>query len=128
LTWFASWWRNHQPKRAEKPHSKSRRRKALDGPATRPVTPLAVENSVGKPAAPCGGRQMLARERERGALPSPNLSLADRKVGQGHFVFIGEARLCPQDQPQRVASKSSAGKNQSRPERARPGEWRLLKA
>ena len=26
-------------------------RKALDGPATRPVTPLAVENSVGKLAA-----------------------------------------------------------------------------
>jgi hypothetical protein len=22
LTWFASRWRNHQPKRAEKPHSK----------------------------------------------------------------------------------------------------------
>src|ERR1700690_2335107 len=29
---------------AEKPHSKSSGRKALDGPATRPKTPLAVEN------------------------------------------------------------------------------------
>ncbi len=51
LTWFASRWRNHQPKRAEKPHSKSCCRKARDGPATRPKTPLAVENSVGEPAA-----------------------------------------------------------------------------
>jgi len=33
LTWFAGRWRNHQPKRAEKPHSKSSGRKALDGPA-----------------------------------------------------------------------------------------------
>ncbi len=57
LTWFASRWRNHQPKRAEKPHSKSSARKTLDGPATRPQTPLAVENSVGK----------LAVERKRDA-------------------------------------------------------------
>jgi hypothetical protein len=34
-------------KRAEKPHSKFSDRKALDGPATRPETPLAVENGVG---------------------------------------------------------------------------------
>ena len=55
LTWFASRWRNHQPKRAEKPHSKSSGGNVLDGPATRPKTPLAVENSVGKLAAPpCG--------------------------------------------------------------------------
>jgi len=52
LTWFAGRWRNHQPKRAEKPHSKFSDRKALDGPATRPKTPFAVENGVGKPAAP----------------------------------------------------------------------------
>jgi hypothetical protein len=52
LTWSASWWRNHQPKRAEKPHLKFSRRKTLNGPATRPKTPLAVENGVGKPAAP----------------------------------------------------------------------------
>jgi hypothetical protein len=54
LTWFAGRWRNHQPKRAEKPHSKSARCKVPDGPATRPITPLAVENGVGKPAAPQG--------------------------------------------------------------------------
>ncbi len=52
LTWFASRWRNHQSKRAKRPHSKSSDRKALDGPAMRPETPLAVENGVGKLAAP----------------------------------------------------------------------------
>ena len=30
---------------------------------------------------------MPVRERECGELPSPNLSLFDRKVGQGHFVI-----------------------------------------
>ncbi len=50
----------------------------------RPATPLAVENGVGKLAA--NVRQMPAWERECGELPSPNLSLLDRKVGQGLFV------------------------------------------
>jgi len=54
LAWFAGRWRNHQPKRAEKPHSIIQFRKELDGPATRPITPLAVENSVGKPVTACG--------------------------------------------------------------------------
>jgi hypothetical protein len=48
-SWFASRWRNHQSKRAEKPHSIIQRRKPLDGPATRPQTPLAVENSAPMP-------------------------------------------------------------------------------
>ena len=52
LTWFACRWRNHQPKRAQRPHSKFSGRKPLDGPAMRPQTPLAVENGVGKLAAP----------------------------------------------------------------------------
>ena len=30
---------------------------------------------------------MPAREREHGELPSPDLSLSDRKVGRGLFVF-----------------------------------------
>ncbi len=51
----------------------------------RPVTPLAAENGVGKLAA--NVRRMSARERERGELPLPNLSLSDRKVGQGLIVF-----------------------------------------
>src|SRR5579862_7244469 len=59
----------------------------LGGPATRPETPLAVENSVGKLAAAEMWRQMPAREREFGELPSPIWSLLDRKVGQGLDVF-----------------------------------------
>ena len=86
-------WRNHQSKRAEKPHSKSSARKTLDGPATRPMTPLAVENSVGKPAAPReGARLMSARERELGELPSPDLSLLGRKAGRGLFVLENRFR------------------------------------
>jgi len=55
----------------------------LGGTATRPKTPLAVANSVGKLAAAEMWRQMPARERELGELPSPIWSLLDRKVGQG---------------------------------------------
>src|SRR5881275_655087 len=55
----------------------------LSGPATRPKTPLAVANSVGKLAAAEMWRQMSAWEREFGELPSPIWSLLDRKVGQG---------------------------------------------
>jgi len=81
LTWFAGWWRNHQPKRAEKPHSKSSGRKTLDGPATRPTTPLAVENGVGKLAAKV--RRMSARERESGELPSPTeLNEKEKKLSE----------------------------------------------
>jgi len=58
--------RNHQPKRAQRPHSIIQCRKVLDGPAMRPKTPPAVENGVGKPAAPQGrakcrpGKESLA--------------------------------------------------------------------
>jgi hypothetical protein len=55
----------------------------------RPTTPLAVENGVGKLAAKA--RQMPAREREHGELPSPNLSLLNRKVEQGLFVCTNGA-------------------------------------
>lgn|GEM_PF-2539717 len=75
LAWFAGGWRNHQPKRAEKPHSKSSDRKALDGPATRPMTPLAVENSVGKPAAPVA--------------PNAGMGKRDWRTPIPHFVPVG---------------------------------------
>ena len=60
----------------------------LSGPATRPKTPLAVENSVGKLAAPEMRRPMPAWEREHGELPSPIWSLPDRQIGQGLFLFL----------------------------------------
>ncbi len=89
MTWFAGRWRNHQPKRAEKPHSKSARRKAPDGPATRPKTPLAVENGVGKPAAPQRARLMPVREREHGELPSPICPCLTARLGRDLLFSMG---------------------------------------
>jgi hypothetical protein len=54
LTKFAGRRCKRQSKRAKRPHSKFSDRKALDGPAMRPKIPLAVENGVGKLAAPRG--------------------------------------------------------------------------
>jgi hypothetical protein len=74
-------------KRAEKPHSKFRRRKALNGPATRPETPLAVENGVGKLTAPEKGAPNVSMGKRDWRTPIPHLSLFDRKVGQGLIVL-----------------------------------------
>jgi hypothetical protein len=74
-------------KRAEKPHSKSSGRKALDGPATRPETPLAVENGVGKLTAPEKGAPNVSTGKRAWRTPIPHLSLSNRKVGQGLIVF-----------------------------------------
>jgi len=93
LTWFAGRWRNHQLKRAEKPHSKFSDRKALDGPATRPETPLAVENGVGKLTAPEKGAPNVSMGKRDWRTPIPHLSLFDRKVGQGLIVFLAPGKL-----------------------------------
>ena len=95
FTWFASRWRNHQPKRAEKPHSKFSGRKALDGPATRPKTPLAVENGVGKLAAPARVAPNASPGKREWRTPIPHLSLLDRKVGQGLIVFLTSVLVLP---------------------------------
>ena len=92
MTWFAGRCRNHQLKRAEKPHSKSVRRKMPDGPATRPKTPLAVENGVGKPAAPARGAPNAGSGKREWRTPIPHLSLFDRKVGQGLIVSRNRAK------------------------------------
>ena len=101
-TWFVSRW--------PQPPAEASLEASLDNSAPqdagRPCyeagkTPLAVENGVGKPAALLRrARQMSAREREHGELPSPNLSLFDRKVGQG-LIVIGidrDAMLPPPKQ------------------------------
>jgi cysteine synthase A len=74
-------------KRAEKPHSKFSDRKALDGPATRPKTPLAVENGVGKLTAPEKGAPNVSTGKRDWRAPIPHLSRFDRKVGPGLIVF-----------------------------------------
>jgi hypothetical protein len=70
--------RNRQPKQAKRPHSKFSDRKALDGPAMRPATPLAVENGVGKLAA--NARQMPARDGRLGRFLRES---AERKALKG---------------------------------------------
>jgi len=70
--------RNRQLKRAKRPHSKFSDRKALDGPVMRPVTPLAVENGVGKLAAkvrqmPASGKRAWRTPRRLGASQSAAL-------------------------------------------------------
>ena len=85
-TWFASRWRNHQFKRAEKPHSKFSGRKALDGPATRPMTPLAVENSVGKLAAPHRGRAQCQHGKESMANSHPPFSPCSAERSDRDFM------------------------------------------
>ncbi len=90
LTWFASRWRNHQPKRAEKPHSINQRARKtghwtalLRGRKLR--LPWRIASGSRQPCI--AGRLMSAWERERGELPSPIWSLLDRKVKRGPYVF-----------------------------------------
>ena len=88
LAWSAGRWRNHQSKQAEKPHSKSSSGDALDGPATRPETPLAVENSVGKLAALEAPNVSMGKRAWRTPTPhfGPCLTLTGRA---GVFVILG---------------------------------------
>src|ERR1051326_7863246 len=85
LTWFASRCRKHQSKRAEKPHSKFSGRKALNGPATRPNTPLAVENSVGKLAANLAPNAGMGKRAWR--TPIPHLVPAQPQGWAGTLCF-----------------------------------------
>jgi hypothetical protein len=61
----------------------------MDGPATRPITPLAVENSVGEPAAHEApnvgvGKESVARKYSRaGQIAS------DCKGGRGNKRAVG---------------------------------------
>ena len=64
-------------------------REATDGPAARPTTPLAVENSVGKPAA--FGRPMSAMGKRVWRTPTPTLVPVGRKTGRD-LCFFGVRR------------------------------------
>jgi hypothetical protein len=54
------------------------------------MTPLAVENGVGKLAAPARVAPNASPGKREWRTPIPHLSLLDRKVGQGLIVFGGE--------------------------------------
>lgn len=88
LTWFASRWRNHQPKRAEKPHSKFNLARGWTALPRGRRLRLPRRMASGSRQPPQGERQMSARERELGGLPSPDLSSFGRKAGRGLFVFL----------------------------------------
>jgi hypothetical protein len=120
LTWFAGRWRNHWLKRAEKPHSKAVYRKMLAGPATRPKTPLAVENSVGKPAAPEKGAPNVGSGKREWRTPIPHLSLSDRKVGQGLIVFSVHPR------PRKQKKFEDKNKDDDEGENEGPGGHRTM--
>lgn len=71
LTWFAGRWRNHQPKRAEKPHSKSASPKGVGRPCYEAENSACRGEWRREAGSPARARLMPVRERERGELPSP---------------------------------------------------------
>lgn len=88
LTWFAGRWRSHQPKRAEKPHSKFNLARGWTALPRGRRLRLPRRMASGSRQPPRGERQMSAREREPGELPPPDLSPSGRKAGRGLFVFL----------------------------------------
>ena len=87
LTWFAGWWRNHELKRAKKPHLKFSCRNALNGPATRPKLHLPWRMASGIRQPPRGWRLMPARERECDELPYPICPCSTERSG-GDLMFL----------------------------------------
>jgi hypothetical protein len=68
----------------------------LDGPATRPKTPEATENGVGKLAATERRAPNVSTGKRAWRTPKPDLSLLDRKVWQGLFLphsVVGDSML-----------------------------------
>ena len=84
LTWFAGRWRNHQPKRAEKPHSKANA--ARRWPALLRGRRLRLPWRIASGSRQPMRRLMPALGKRAWRTPIPDLSLLDRKVGQGLFV------------------------------------------
>ena len=71
LTWFAGRWRNHQPKRAEKPHSKSAAPKGAGRPCYEADNSACRGEWRRESGSPARARLMPVWEREHGELPSP---------------------------------------------------------
>jgi hypothetical protein len=88
LTWFASRWRNHQPKRAEKPHSKSNVARCWTALLRGRRLRLSRRMASGSRQPPRGERPMSARERECGELPSPKFVPVQPQGWAGTFCFV----------------------------------------
>ena len=72
---------------------------------------------------------MSARERECGELPSPDLSLSDRKVGQGLFVFRRWGQQCGRADAAKkrvIHGQGQGGRAAATPARAGPEHFRGL--
>lgn len=87
LAWFAGWWRNHPPKRAEKPHSTI---PAPQGPgrpcyeADNSALPRGIASGSRQPSvAPNAGTGKRAWR-----TPTPDWSLCGRKTAQGPFRLL----------------------------------------
>jgi hypothetical protein len=80
-------------------------RKALFGPAMRPETPLAMENSVGKLAAH-QRRLMPAWERERGELPLPICPCPAARLGRD-LLFLNSENPPPYPRPSLARASNS---------------------
>ena len=95
LTWFASRWRNHQPKRAEKPHSKFNFARGWTALPRGRRLRLPRRMASGSRQPPKGERPMSAREREPGELPFPKFVLVQPQGWAGTFCFTEPPVPCP---------------------------------
>ena len=94
LTWFASRWRNHQPKRAEKPHSKFNIVRCWTALPRGRRLRLSRRMASGSRQPPRGERPMSARERECGELPFPKFVLVQSQDWAGTFCFYASPLPC----------------------------------
>lgn len=95
LTWFASRWRNHQPKRAEKPRSKFNLARGWTALPRGRRLRLPRRMASGSRQPPQGVRPMSARERELGELPSPKFVLVQPQGWAGTFCIHRRLPACP---------------------------------
>jgi hypothetical protein len=128
LTWLAGRWRNHQPKRAKKPHSIvlwsiSR---PLDGPATRPKTPFAWRIASGSWQPRRGGRAECQHGKESMANSHPQICLCSAaRLGRDIFFGNGKDPRWERQHPCRSSFQKPnyAGKDAGAP---RAERWRLI--
>jgi len=120
LTWFASRWRNHQPKRAEKPHSKvnaARRWPALLRGRNELRLPWRIASGSWQPSK--DERLMSARERELGELPSPICPCLTARLGRDFLIHLPPSgrtlRRAPQSSRRLIPTFFRMSLRESRP-------------
>jgi hypothetical protein len=94
LTWFAGRWRNHQPKRAEKPHSKSATPEGVGRPCYEADNSACRGEWRREAGSPARARLMPVREREHGELPSPICPCPAARSGRD-LLFLRQGNIQP---------------------------------